>query len=127
MLTIFDKLLFGSLLLALFQLPIFATQYGQYLNGYYEATATEVEGYEQTAKRNNYPSVQALIDAHLLNTSPSVRDDALQKQETLKRYTLLARGNQVFATESLVNQALFMASPSGWPMAAQVIKRFKPG
>jgi len=71
-----EKIVFGALLIFAFQFPVFAVQYEQFLSGFFEATKLQAEGYEQTAARNEFGNVRAMINKHLQNSEPSVQEIA---------------------------------------------------
>jgi hypothetical protein len=124
---ILDKLIFGIVLLTLFQLPLLADHYKQYLSGYYDATKIEVEALNALAQQNNYSDVQALIAAHQASNLPSVRQDADNKQALLYRFDSLQKGIAVFTNESLWQQTAYMLTPSRHETLQRVVSHFEPG
>jgi hypothetical protein len=126
-LRIVDKLIFGAALLLALQIPLLADHYQQYLSGMYQATKLQVDGYEATAKANQFADVQSMIDNHLQNSEPSVRDDARQKLATMDVLADLTQGMAVFKQGYLVEKLLFMLHPSRYGNLKAVISQFTPG
>jgi hypothetical protein len=126
-LRIVDKLIFGAALLLALQLPLLADHYQQYLSGMYQATKWQVDGYAATAKANQFADVQSMLEQHLQNSEPSVRDDARQKLATMDVLADLTQGMVVFKQGYLVEKLLFMLHPSRYGNLKKVIRQFKPG
>ncbi len=126
-LRLIDKLVFAVTLLLALQVPVLADHYHQFLAGYYESTRQQIEGYEATARRHQYPNLQAMIDDHRRNPTPSVRTDAEQKQQTLIHYGELAQALKLFEQGNLLEKAGYMFSPTRLGMLHQTIANFKPG
>jgi hypothetical protein len=126
LLNIFDKFLFGALLIITLQVPILADHYLQYLTGYFESTKTQVEGYESTAVEHQFSDVNAMIDAHLKNPEPSVRTDAQQKLKTLEEFNDLKTALILFHEGNVFKKAAYMFNPSRWHILQKVLPNFKP-
>lgn len=126
-LRIVDKLIFGAALLLALQMPLLADHYHQYLSGLYKATKWQVDGFETTAKANEFADVKAMIDNHLQNSEPSVRDDARQKLATVDLLAELTQGMAVFEHGYLVEKILFMLHPDRIEALKDVAQNFKPG
>ncbi|KDM89801.1 DUF2937 family protein [Photobacterium galatheae] len=122
-----DKLIFGAALLLALQLPLLADHYQQYLAGMYESTQWQVNGYQATAHRFGYTSVQAMIERHLTNEEPSVRADANQKKATLARYQSLQNGMTVFRQGNLFSKVMYMFHPTRLHDLEKTLTNFKPG
>lgn len=122
-----DKLFFGLTLLFALQVPQLADQYHQFIAGAYDANQWQIDGYQTTADKYGYPSIDDMIEHHLKNDVESVRDDAIQKQSTLQRQNDLGKGLQVFAEGNLIEKIGFMLSPSGWPYLDKTLKQFTFG
>lgn len=122
-----DKLFFGALLVLALQVPQLTDHYQQFLAGMHEASQWQIEGYQQTASKYDYPSIDAMIEHHLLNEVPSVRDDALQKQQTLAQHTMLSEGLITFQTGNIFQKLQFMLSPQGWQYVGATIDNFSFG
>ena len=89
--NLLDKLIFAGLLLIAFQVPVFSDHYVQYLSGYYEATKHQVEGFRSNAVRHGYPDEYAMINDLLQNPNAVIKDDARQKQLTLREFDELTK------------------------------------
>jgi hypothetical protein len=125
--NIFDKILFGGLLLLFFQVPILADHYLQYVSGYYDATSKQVEGYRQNAAQHNYPDVYAMINDLRLNSNSVVHTDAEQKLETMREYEELTLTVTTLKNGNIYERALFIFNPSRWETLKKVQENFKPG
>ncbi|MEJ6519480.1 DUF2937 family protein [Shewanella bicestrii] len=124
---LFDKLIFGFILVMALQLPQLADHYQQFLAGLYTSTQWQVEGYEATAKEYHYGDVETMIARHLQNEEPSVRADAEQKRLTLALYQALQQGMQTFAQGNLFEKTAYMFNPARFEYLQQTIVNFKPG
>lgn len=124
---LFDKLIFGFILVMALQLPQLADHYQQFLAGLYTSTQWQVEGYEATAKEYYYGDVETMIARHLQNEEPSVRADAEQKRQTLALYQALQQGMQTFAQGNLFEKTAYMFNPVRFEYLQQTIVNFKPG
>lgn len=122
-----DKLFFGITLVLALQVPQFADHYQQFLAGMHESSQWQMNGYQQTAKKYNYASVDAMIEHHLQNAVPSVRDDAVQKQQTIIKYNELNEGLAVFQSGNIIQKLLYMLSPSGWQYIDNTVENFSFG
>lgn len=122
-----DKLVFAVLLIAALQIPLLVDHYHQYLSGYYQATQSQVEGYEATAKAHQFADAKAMIENHLTNPEPSVRADAEQKLDTINLLSELRLGMDVFANGNLLQKIGFMLNPSRIHQLKNVVQNFKPG
>jgi hypothetical protein len=126
-LNIFEKMLFGVLLLLLFQVPILADHYLQFVSGYYEATSKQVEGYKQNAAQHQYADVYAMIDDLSKNTNSVVRTDAEQKIQTMREYEELILTIATLRNGNIAERAWFMFNPARWATLEKVAANFKPG
>lgn len=124
---IIDKLVFGAVLVALFQLPIFADHYRQYLSGFEAGLRQEVNTLNLLAASTGYPSTQALIDAHKQSTIASVRIDADNKQTLLKKHQSAVAAIAIFNDGSLFQKSRYMLAPERIDTLKEVSKHFKPG
>lgn len=122
-----DKLFFGITLVLALQVPQLADHYHQFLAGMHESSRWQIKGYQETATRYHYVSVDAMIAHHLQNEVPSVRDDALQKQKTIIHYNELSDGLSVFQNGNLFEKLIFMLSPSGWQYIDNTLENFTFG
>lgn len=125
--NIFDKILFGILLLLFFQVPILSDHYLQFVSGYYEATSKQVEGYKQNAAQHNYPDVYAMIDDLRVNSNDVVRTDAEQKLQTMHDYEELKKTIAALKEGNIYQRAWFMFNPARWETLKKVHENFKPG
>lgn len=122
-----DKLLFTAILLLALQLPQLADHYHQYLAGRHAAVQWQVQGYAATAARHEYASIAAMISHHLQNSTASVRTDARQKQTTLAEYQQLTGALEIFTSQSLLHQLVYILNPSHYSYLRQTLVNFTPG
>lgn len=122
-----DKLIFGVALIVALQVPLIFDHYQQFLSGLYESTKWQVEGYETTANRHEYPSVRAMIDHHLQNDVLSVRTDAEQKLATLHIFEQLKAGVETFKNGNIIRKSLYMFRPSRYGYLKKTLDNFTPG
>ena len=122
-----DKLFFGITLVFALQVPQLADHYQQFLAGMHESSQWQIKGYQETAQKYNYASVDAMIAHHLQNAVPSVRDDAVQKQKTIIQYNELSEGLSIFQNGNIIEKLIFMLSPSGWQYIDNTLENFKFG
>ncbi|MFT7259819.1 MAG: hypothetical protein ACI9MS_001681 [Glaciecola sp.] len=122
-----DKLFFGITLLLALQVPQLADHYQQFLAGMHESSQWQINGYQETAKKYNYASMDAMIEHHLKNEVPSVRDDAVQKQQTIIKYNELSEGLVIFQHGNIIEKLVFMLSPSGWQYIDNTVDNFSFG
>ena len=125
--NILDKIVFGTLLLIFFQLPILSNEYLQLTNGYYLATKSQVDGYQLNAQRHGYTDVAALIEDLKRNLNPAVRTNAQQKEQTLREYDELLRALDILKNGNLWQKAVYMCSPERWGVLREVATNFQPG
>lgn len=125
--NIFDKIIFGALLLLFFQVPILSDHYLQFVSGYYEATEKQVEGFKQNAAKHNYPDVYAMIDDLRVNSNSVVRTDAEQKMQTMHEYEELKKTIATLHNGNIYQRAWFMFNPTRWETLKKVYVNFKPG
>lgn len=125
--NIVEKIVFGALLLLLFQVPILADHYLQFVSGYYEATSKQVEGFKQNAAQHQYPDVYAMIDDLSKNSNSVVRTDAEQKMQTMREYEELKLTIASLQNGNIVERAWFMFNPARWETLQKVAVNFKPG
>lgn len=126
-LNLFDKLVFATLLLVMFQVPVFSDHYLQFISGYYKATENMVEDYRTNARRHGYANVENMIDDFLVNSNPAVRSDAIQKQKILADYHSLKQDVATLKHGNFFEKAWFIAQPANWQRADKVRENFKPG
>ncbi|MGL5470985.1 MAG: DUF2937 family protein [Shewanella sp.] len=124
---LFDKLIFGFILVIALQLPQLAEHYQQFLAGLYTSTQWQVEGYEATAKEHHYEDVDDMIARHLQNEEPSVRSDALQKRQTLLLYKELQHGMEIFEHGNLFEKTAYMFNSTRFDYLEKTITHFTPG
>jgi hypothetical protein len=122
-----EKILFGALLLILFQVPILADHYLQFVSGYYEATSKQVEGFKQNAAQHEYADVYAMIDDLSKNPNSVVRTDADQKMQIMREYEELKLTMATLQQGNIVERAWFMFNPARWETLQKVVANFKPG
>lgn len=127
MAALFDKLLFGVTLLIALQIPQLSDQYQQFLSGLYQSTKWQVQGYEATAIKHDYPNVNAMIEHHLQNDVQSVRTDAQQKQVTLQTYEKLSVAMRLFEQGNLFSKTVYMFNPQRYHYLQQTLVHFTPG
>lgn len=126
-LNIFDKILFGALLLLFFQVPILADHYVQYVSGYYDATERQVEGFKENAAKHNYNDVYAMIADLRANSNSVVQTDAEQKAQTMREYEELKKTIATLKGGNIYQRAWFMFNPARWETLNKVYGNFKPG
>lgn len=124
---IFDKLIFGTVLLALMQFPLLADHYLQYLQGYFDAVKKEVARDQALAAEYNYPNVQALIEAHKTSHLPSVKADAESKSQRIQELAQLQHGITLLSNGHLTQKIIYMLKPSQSQTLIAVTQNFKPG
>lgn len=124
---IFDKILFGALLLFFFQVPILADHYLQYISGYYQATEHQVKGFESNAAQHGYEDAHAMIRDLEINENPVVRTDAQQKKETLAEYEQLTQAINTLKAGNIYQRAWFMFNPTRIDTLKKVLPNFRPG
>lgn len=124
---IIDKIVFAALLLALFQLPILADHYHQYLQGYVDAGEKNLQQITQLAEQYHYPNVQAMLDEHQRNSTASVRADAQLKLQQIDQHRQAQAALAVFEHQSLWQQTLYMGNPTNLPQLKAVLQNFAPG
>lgn len=122
-----DKLIFGAALLLALQIPQLADHYQQFLAGQYASTEWQVNGYEATAARFNYPNAKAMIEDHLHNESPSVRADAMQKLATFDAFLALQSGMNIFQHGNLLEKSAYMFHPQRYENLEKTLANFKLG
>ncbi|WP_111979343.1 DUF2937 family protein [Algibacillus agarilyticus] len=125
-LNVLDKTLFTVLLLSFFQLPTLINEYLQFVNGYYQATQVQVEGWKQNAKMHEYINVQAMIDEFKQNENPAVRTDAQQKEATLKEYDELIQAIRILKEGTFFEKTHYIFHPQRWPVLREVVRELKP-
>lgn len=124
---IVDKLVFATVLIALFQLPLFADHYRQYLAGFEAALRQEVEALHKLANQAGYLSTQALIDTHRASSITSVRLDADNKQALIIKHQDAVQAITLFNSGSLLDKARYMFAPERIDTLQSVSKNFQPG
>ncbi len=124
--NVFDKIVFGTLLLLFFQVPILADHYLQYVSGYFDATEKQVEGFKANAAQHNYPDVYAMIKDLSVNTNSVVRTDAEQKMQTMQEYEELKVSIATLKDGNIYERAWFMFNPSRVERLTKVYENFKP-
>lgn len=124
---IIDKIVFGAVLIALFQLPLFADHYRQYLAGFEAGLRQEVNTLNMLAQSTGYPSTQALINTHRQSTIPSVRMDADNKHTLLLSHQQALEAIRLFNEGSLLDKTRYMLAPERMSTFKEVSKNFKPG
>lgn len=122
-----DKTIFGIVLLALFQLPLLSDHYYQYLTGYAEAKAQEINHQQQLAARHGYPSINAMLDEHMKANLASIREDAQHTRLLLEEYQSLQAGLALFEGGRLLPRLNYMFNPSRIDQLNNVIRQFEPG
>jgi hypothetical protein len=55
--------------------------------------------------------MDAMIEPHPKNEVPSVRDDAVQKQQTIIKYNERSKGLVVFQNGNIIEKLVFILSP----------------
>ena len=124
---LFDRLIFGGLLIAALQIPMLADHYLQYLSGFYDATAQQVSAYRANAYQHGFDSAESMIDALLQEKSAIVRLDAQQKLEVIEHHQQLEQAMQTLSTGHLLEKALFMFNPMRVDELKRVLVHFRPG
>lgn len=122
-----DKLFFGVTLVLALQVPQLADHYHQFMAGMHESSQWQINAYQETANKYDYTSIDNMIEHHLKNAVPSVRDDAIQKQKTLIRHKELSEGLAIFNDGNLFQKLIYMLSPSGWQYVDNTLENFSFG
>lgn len=125
--NIFDKIVFGALLLLFFQVPILSDHYLQYVSGYYDAVSKQVEGFKANAAQHQYTDVYAMINDLSTNENSVVRTDAEQKMQTMQEYEELGLTIATLKSGNIYQRAWFMFNPVRWETFKKVYENFKPG
>ncbi len=125
--NIFDKIIFGALLLLFFQVPILSDHYLQYVSGYYDATSKQVEGFKENAAKHEYSDVYAMINDLLINENSVVRTDAEQKMQTMNEYEELTLTIATLKQGNIYERAWFIFNPARFDTLKKVYENFKPG
>lgn len=123
---LFDKILFAVLFITMLQVPVVADHYLQYLNGYLDATDTEVSHYQTLASKYGYSDANAMIEALTRNPDPLVKDDAQHKQLVIDANQ---EAHEAFATLSRSNyfeQAWYFAQPFQYERLQNVLAVYQP-
>ncbi|MBF7071984.1 DUF2937 family protein [Glaciecola sp. MH2013] len=126
-LSTLDKLFFGLTLLFALQVPQFTDQYYQFIAGVQSSNQWQIDGYQQVANKYNYASIEAMIAHHLNNEVDSVRDDALQKQQTIARFNAIENGLSIFEKGNLLQKLAYIASANGREFVGPTLKQFSFG
>jgi hypothetical protein len=58
--------------------------------------------------------MHAMIEHHLKNEVPSVRDDAVQKQQTIIKYNERSEGLVIFQNGNIIEKLVFILLPGSW-------------
>ncbi|MCW8327241.1 DUF2937 family protein [Photobacterium sp. SDRW27] len=124
---LFDRLIFGGLLIATLQIPMLADHYLQYLSGFYDATTKQINAYINNAHRHGFDSAESMIDALLKENSSIVRVDAEQKQLVIQQHKELEQAITTLSTGNLIEKALFMFNPVRFDELQRVLRHFKLG
>ncbi|WP_189418882.1 DUF2937 family protein [Cellvibrio zantedeschiae] len=125
--NIFDKIVFGALLLLFFQVPILADHYLQYVSGYFAAIESQVEGFKENAAKHHYTDAYAMINDLRTNSNSVVRTDAEQKVQTMHEYEELKKTITTLQNGNIYQRAWFMFNPARWDTLKKVGENFKPG
>ena len=125
--NILDKLVFGTLLIVAFQVPIVGDHYLQFISGYFEATKTQVDGYKANAAKHEYTDVYEMVNELANNPNPVIRDDAVQKLQTLEEYEQLNLAITTLQNGNIFQRAWFVMQPERWESLNKVLENYKPG
>lgn len=125
-LNLFDKLIFTSFVILTFQVSILSDHYLQFINGYYQATKLQIDGYQANADKHQYKDVTHMINDLLKNSSSVVRTDAKQKQQTLHEYNELTQAIETLKTGNLLARAWFILQPKRKETLNKVLENFQP-
>jgi hypothetical protein len=125
--NIFDKIVFGTLLLLFFQVPILSDHYLQYVSGYYDAIAKQVDGFKENAAMHEYSDVYAMINDLSINENSVVRTDAEQKMQTMHEYEELTLTIATLKQGNIYERAWFIFNPVRLDTLKKVYENFKPG
>lgn len=125
--NLFDKIIFGGLLLTFFQYPLLNDAYLQQLNGYYLSHKVQVERFRQNAKMHNYPDIYAMIEDFKRNSNPAVQKDGEQKELIMGEYQQVTEGIEIFKNGHVFEKVTYMFSPERWSFLREVLRHFKPG
>ncbi|KHT62712.1 hypothetical protein RJ45_15815 [Photobacterium gaetbulicola] len=124
---IFDRLIFGGLLIITLQTPMLADHYLQYLSGFHDGTAQQVMRYENNARQHGYDSAESMITALLQEANSIVRLDAEQKLAVIEQHHRLETALDTLSSGHLIDKALYMFNPLRADELQRVLIHFKPG
>jgi hypothetical protein len=125
--NVFDKIVFGALLLLFFQVPILSDHYLQYVSGYYDAITKQVDGFKENAAKHQYSDVYSMINDLLINENSVVRTDAEQKMQTMHEYEELTLTIATLKDGNIYERAWFIFNPVRLDTLKKVYENFKPG
>ncbi|MGB0848091.1 MAG: DUF2937 family protein [Thiolinea sp.] len=125
--NILDKLIFGTLLVLVFQVPIISDHYLQFISGYYEATKVQVDGFKANAARHEYSDVYAMVNELLNNSSSVIRTDAEQKLRTLQEFEQLEQAIVTLREGNIFQRAWYVFQPERWEALNKVLENYQPG
>ena len=122
-----SKLLFATILLSLFQVPILTQHYIQYLAGYTDANQKQIDALQTLASDNGYSSVDALLTRWFSNSDPVIRADAENKQLMLIETQQLRRDLVYLQDANYIQALLYLTNPVNAEHLPAVWRNFKPG
>ena len=121
-----DKILFAALLILMLQIPIIADHYQQYLNGFLDATQSEIDHYQQLADKYGYTDVASMIGALKENNDPLVRDDAQHKQAVLIAHQNAQQAMIALRESNYFEQLWYFVQPGQFERLGRVINLYQP-
>lgn len=122
-----DKLVFGALLIFLFQVPILSDHYLQYISGYYQANQQQIANYEKNASLHGYENVYAMVNDFLKNETAAVRKDGEQKLQTLNENKDLKEALVTLQGGNIFQRSWYMFNPTRWEVLKNVMVNFSLG
>ncbi|MDC8831776.1 DUF2937 family protein [Alteromonas gilva] len=121
-----DKVLFAGLFILLLQVPVVTEHYLQHLNGFVDATNSEVRHYQTLADDYGYASTDKMIETLLRNTDPLIRDDAAHKQQVIEAHETAMQALAVLRQSNYFEQAWFFAQPGQYDRLGKVLTLYQP-
>lgn len=108
------------------QVPVVTEHYLQHLNGFVDATNSEVIHYQTLADDYGYTSTAQMIDALLQNNDPLIRDDAAHKQQVIAAHDAAVKALATLRQSNYFEQAWYFAQPSQYDRLSKVLTLYQP-
>ncbi len=108
------------------QVPVVTEHYLQHLNGFVDATNSEVSHYQTLADDYGYANTAQMITALLQNDDPLIRDDAAHKQQVIEAHEAATQALQRLRQSNYFEQAWFFAQPTQYDRLSKVLTLYQP-